>query len=100
MEFHEQHPELRNRYEIVTFHGQGAKNHAELAPHLTKLEQEVWKKPFPFPILFDDTGETLKSWGIMAYPTMFLIDPSGRVVAQTDGFERLKKELGVGSGDR
>jgi hypothetical protein len=95
MEFHEKHPELRNKYEIVTFHGHGAKSYEELLPHLIKLEAEVWKKPFPFPILFDQSEEALKAWGIMAYPTVVLIDPEGRIAARSGAFERLKKELGI-----
>jgi hypothetical protein len=97
MEFHEQHPELRDRYEIITFHGQGAKTYKELAPHLAKLEKDVWKRAFPFPILFDETEQALKDWGIVAYPTLVLIDPEGRVVAG-GSLDRLKKELGVAEG--
>jgi peroxiredoxin len=94
MEFHEQNPQLRDRYEIVTFHGAGAKTFSELAPHLEKLEKEVWKRSFPFPILLDSTEQTTKQWGIMAYPTVVLIDPEGRVV-RGGNLNRLKKELGV-----
>ena len=94
MEFYEKHPEMRSKYAVVTVHGPGAKTLAELAPHLTKLEAEVWKKPFPFPILFDSTESNLKTWGIIAYPTTVLIDPDGNVV-KGEGLETLKAKLGV-----
>jgi hypothetical protein len=97
MEFHEKHPELRDKYEIVTFHGHGAKSIEELRPHLTQLEENVWKRKFPFPILLDNTEETVKNWGIFAYPTVVLIDPQGRVAATRGAFQRLQKELGVAS---
>lgn len=31
-------------------------------------------------MLLDDTGETIETWGIQAFPTLVLIDPQGRVV--------------------
>ncbi len=94
MEFHEQNPLLRDKYQIVTVHGPGAKNYAELAPHLIKLEKDVWKKAFPFPILFDSSLASLEAWGIRAFPTVVLIDPEGNVV-RNGSLETLKARLGV-----
>jgi hypothetical protein len=96
MEFHEKNPELRDKYEVVTFHGAGAKNYEELLPHLRQLETEVWKKAFPFPILLDSHERTTKEWGIFAYPTVVLIDPEGRVV-RGGSLAKLKEALGVAS---
>lgn len=31
-------------------------------------------------MLLDDTGETIETWGIQAFPTLVLIDPEGNVV--------------------
>jgi len=38
-------------------------------------------KPLPFPVLMDSTGETVMAYGICGWPTSFLIDPEGKIVA-------------------
>ena len=45
-----------------------------------------------FPLLFDGSGKTHKAWGVESYPTMLLIDPSGKLVGPAS-LEDLKKSL-------
>jgi hypothetical protein len=54
---------------------------AELDEKMEPLKEKYWKgRSLPFPILLDATGETLRAFGISAFPTNVLIDPEGRVV--------------------
>ncbi len=49
---------------------------------LKPIIQAHWGgKPLPFPVLMDSTGETVMAYGINGWPTSFLIDPKGRIVA-------------------
>lgn len=35
--------------------------------------------PLNFPVLLDETGQTAKSWKVMAYPSSFVIDKAGKI---------------------
>ena len=63
---------------------------------LTALKKQYWGgKDLPFPILLDASGDTLKRYGIMGFPTTILIDPEGRVIRGGNAkvlAEKLKKE--------
>jgi hypothetical protein len=81
MSFYEKHQADRDRYVILAFHDAKAKTFAELDQKLERIERDKWNgKKLPFPILLDSTGKTLQTWGIRAFPTMFLIDPEGNIV--------------------
>ena len=42
---------------------------------------KTWRgRPLPFPILLDTTGETIKNFGVRAFPTVLIVDPQGHLV--------------------
>jgi hypothetical protein len=52
-----------------------------------------WRgRDLPFPILLDATGQTLKDYGIRAFPTTLLIDPEGKLVGEA-GEKELEEKL-------
>lgn len=99
LDFHEAHAADRDRYAILTVHcwrGSGPDTLAAMDSRLPELERTLWNgRKFPFPVLVDATRTTLKAWGVQGFPTAFLIDPDGNLVAQANlGLEeRLAKEL-------
>jgi hypothetical protein len=81
IQLYERFQDRRDRFEILAFHDTTARSFAELDPKLAQLEKAAWQgKPLPFPILLDATGETLKRYGVQAFPTCVLIDPDGKLV--------------------
>ncbi|MBI2922502.1 MAG: redoxin domain-containing protein [Planctomycetes bacterium] len=81
MEFYEDHADQRDRFEILAFHDASSKTFEELDEKLAPIEKMKWKgKKLPFPILLDASGDTLKEWGVRAFPTVLLIDPEGKLV--------------------
>jgi hypothetical protein len=99
LDFDEQHKADRSRYVILTMHcgaGRVPETLAAMDARLPELEKNFWKgRRFPFPVLIDSSKKTLVAWGINAFPTQCLIDPSGNLVAQANSGieERLAKEL-------
>jgi thiol-disulfide isomerase/thioredoxin len=78
---YDRYTDLRDRFEILAFHGPGANTLAELDPLLRSLVKNKWKgRDLPFPILMDATGATVRDWGVTVYPSTVLLDPEGRVV--------------------
>jgi hypothetical protein len=76
-----------DRFEIVAFHDARARDFAELEQKLAekKIRQTYWSgNDLPFPVLLDATGETIRQFGVQAFPTTILIDPEGRLVGQGD----------------
>ena len=91
MEFYEKHKADRDRFEVLAFHDAKAKNFEELDEKLKPIIEKHWKgKSLPFPILLDASGETVKNFGIQAFPTVILIDPEGHLVR--GGSEALLEE--------
>jgi AhpC/TSA family len=42
-----------------------------------------WRdRDLPFPVLLDSTGQTIKDYGVRAFPTTILIDPQGKLVGE------------------
>lgn len=69
------------------------KTFEELDEKLEPIIEARWDgKPLPFPILLDATGQTIRTFGISAYPTNVLLDPEGHVVPG-DAEKRLEEEL-------
>lgn len=83
--------DLRDRFEILAFHDPSVATLEELDEKLAPRIEEDWKgRSLPFPILLDDTQETLRAFGISGFPTHVLIDPEGRIVK--GGSEALLRE--------
>ena len=77
----------------MAFHDGSAKTFEELDGKLTAIKESAWAgRDLPFPVLLDSTGETIKTYGIQAFPTVTLIDPEGKIV-QGDALELLTKAL-------
>ena len=101
METWDEFAELRHRFQIVAFHDDKVSGFDDLDERLQPIVESQWKgRELPFPILLDPSGETLKAYGVRAFPTVVLIDPEGIVVS--DGSEeRLREILGeMKEGDR
>lgn len=101
MDFADEHTRDAERFAILAFHDPRAKTLAELDEKLAPIERDRWGgRKLPFPILLDSGGETVRTWGVSAYPTTVLIDPSGAIVESGSGTkrgreicERLAREL-------
>jgi hypothetical protein len=86
IDLYESHAADRDKFVILAFHDQSAKDLAELDKHLPKLRQQFWRgRDLPFPILLDGTGKTIKDYGISGFPTTLLIDPEGKLIGPADG---------------
>jgi len=85
--------EKSDRFEILAFHDASVKNFAELDEKLAAVKEKHWKgRDLPFPILLDESGETVKQYGIHAFPTTILIDPDGHLVGEATEVD-LRKAL-------
>ncbi len=65
-------------------------------PHATEaLEQFVEKREIPWTIIHGDDGPspTVEYYGVMAIPTMILVDKDGKVVSLKVRGQNLRKEL-------
>jgi hypothetical protein len=88
IDFYEEFEARRDEFEIIAFHRQNKKTFEELDPDLEECKTKYWKgRDLPFPILLDDTGDTIRQLGITGYPTVLLVDPEGK----------LRKERGEGA---
>jgi thiol-disulfide isomerase/thioredoxin len=83
-EFYNAHAEDRNRFEIVAIciEPEGAlRTMGDFDQRLKPVVVSVWKgKSLPFPVVLDNTFETMKRFGVVGLPQKFLIDPQGRIV--------------------
>lgn len=83
MDLYEDHAADRSKFEVIAFHDATVKDFPELDKKLEPIRKGTWGgRDLPFPILLDSTGETIKSYGINAYPTTILIDPEGKLVGE------------------
>jgi thiol-disulfide isomerase/thioredoxin len=95
IEFHRQHPELRDKYQVIALHeGKSLSTFMELDLRNARTEANIWKGKLPFPIVIDRGRTTVERYGILGYPTVFLIDPEGKIV-KGGSLELLKEKLGV-----
>jgi hypothetical protein len=97
MKFYESHTADRDKFAIVTFHrsNEDDQSFSAIDHHIKVLEENRWKKKFPFPILVEQGDTTLRAWGIRGFPTAALINPQGKLVAMDHGGieELLEAEL-------
>jgi hypothetical protein len=93
IDLYEAHKKDRDKFEILAFHDGTVKDFAELDTKLEGPRKKYWAgRDLPFPILLDASGQTIKDWGIHAFPTTLLIDPEGKLVGQA-GEAELEKKL-------
>lgn len=92
IDLYEVHKKDRDKYEILAFHDGTVKDFADLDKKLQRPRDRFWGgHDLPFPILLDATGQTIKDWGVRAFPTTLLIDPDGRLVGEAQGKELEEK---------
>lgn len=81
MALHDKYEALQDRFAILAFHDASAKTLEELDEKLAPTVKDAWDgRELPFPILMDSTGDTIRNYGINAFPTVILIDPEGKLV--------------------
>ena len=65
-------------------------------PSVDNIAPFVQKHDLSFPILLDENGDTVQTFGVFGYPTSYLLDGNGIIVLQQTGIllsESLIKEL-------
>jgi AhpC/TSA family len=83
MGLYDAHRDHRDKFEIIAFHDGTVKDFAELDEKLKPVAKNTWRgRSLPFPILLDATGQTIKDYGVRAFPTTILIDPDGKLVGE------------------
>lgn len=86
MDFADEHAAARDRFEILTIHDPQATDFAMLDAKLEPIVRRRWRgRRLPFPILLDTTGETVRNFGVIHWPTVVILDPEGRVVDYPKG---------------
>ncbi len=84
MKFYNAHEAERDRFEIIAIcaePGSEFKTLADVDETLKPVITHVWGgRPLPFPVVLDNTFETLEHWGAKASAETHLIDPTGRLV--------------------
>ena len=79
----DEYAEVRDKWAVLAIH-----NPDQRAPTFEKLDAileergtiKKWGRNLPFTIILDNSGQTVKTYGVQAYPTHVLIDPEGKVV--------------------
>jgi hypothetical protein len=93
IDLYEAHKKDRDKFEILAFHDGTVKDFKELDQKTKGPREKYWNgRDLPFPVLLDATGQTIKDWGVRAFPTTLLIDPDGKLVGKA-GEEELEKKL-------
>ena len=66
-----------------------------LNARMKTLEEEIWKRSLPFPVLHDADDEIMAAWDVQLYPTVALLDPQGTLVRVhgVEDFEAKLREL-------
>jgi thiol-disulfide isomerase/thioredoxin len=92
MDFYDEHKEHRDKFEIIAVHVKYAKDFADYDDKMKTVRKNLWRgKDLPFPLLLDDSEETIKAFGIRGFPTTILIDPDGKLVGEANEVELEKK---------
>lgn len=87
--FAREHQADADKFVILTFHHSKEKSLAECKAHFDRLNAKLWKiEKFPFPIVMDATGETVRNFKVQGFPTTVLIDPSGALIETEVGAGR------------
>ncbi|CAG0972146.1 hypothetical protein PLCT2_01414 [Planctomycetaceae bacterium] len=83
IKFWDAHEKDKDKFAIIAFHNPSkeAEDFAGLDKQLEKYGTlKKWGKNLPFTVILDNSGQTIKDWGIQSYPTTVLIDPEGKIV--------------------
>lgn len=92
IDLYEAHKKDRDKFEILAFHDGTVKDFAELDKKIERPRNRFWGgRELPFPILLDATGQTIKDWGVSAFPTTLLIDPEGKLIGEAQEKELEEK---------
>lgn len=92
IELYEEHKDHRDKFEILAFHVQYAKDFKDYDEKIKNAKKQYWHgQELPFPLLLDATKETLEAFGINSFPTTILIDPEGNLVGRVSEDELEKK---------
>ena len=83
MEFWDEHKDQQDKYAVIAVH-----NPHKMARTFEALDEQLetrgtlkkWGQNLPFTVVLDNTGKTVETYGIEAYPTTVLIDPEGNVL--------------------
>src|SRR5262245_38710827 len=93
MKFWDAHEKDRDKFAVIAIHNPDKR--ADTFEALDKRLEDGgilkrWGKNLPFTVILDNSGETVKAYGIEAYPTTLLIDPEGKIVR--GGSEKMLEE--------
>ena len=80
MKLYDEFQDRREDFEILAFHDAKAQDVEDLEEKTASLKSDVWGRDLPFPVLLDNTGETIAKFGIQSFPTIIVIGPDGKVV--------------------
>jgi hypothetical protein len=83
-EFYEAHKTHRDRFEVVAICsevGTKIRTMADFDREMKPFVKAVWNgKELPFPLLLDNTPQSMENFGVEMFGTTLLIDPTGRLV--------------------
>ena len=82
--FYEEHAAQRDRFEILSMCLDPEGNLKSMADVERKLEpiiEHVWGgKALPFPVMLDNSLETMEGYGLGGFGSVFLVDPQGNLI--------------------
>ncbi|KAF0240099.1 MAG: hypothetical protein FD180_5058 [Planctomycetota bacterium] len=95
IEFDERLKPRYTNYQILAYHDATAKTFQEMEEKLATHGELHWNPhDIPFPLLLDaEEGGTVKTWGIVGEPIVFLFDPEGKFIKQARDYAMLEKAL-------
>ena len=82
--FAQSHKADKDRFRIVGIRFNSTSESGDFADFQKKtqhLEQSLWHKTPPFPLVYDSSTQVTTNWGVHELPTTALIDPKGNLVA-------------------
>jgi thiol-disulfide isomerase/thioredoxin len=83
-EFYEAHKTHRDRFEVVAICSEvGTKIHTmtDFDREMRPFVKAVWNgKELPFPLLLDNSPQSMENFGVEMFGTTLLVDPTGRLV--------------------
>ncbi len=70
---------------------------------LTEVQEHAEQNDLPYVIIHDGNGEIVSRYGVMAYPTAYVVDRTGKVIWEghpgaTQAEAAIRRALGQGNG--